>query len=237
VSSHPTAVSNGNNDEPPLALTVTSPPSPPTSFDPNKDDLPQHGPTQISYDKPNDTRIAPANSTCCLSDDDCISLWCHLATTPDCRATAMISSEVTSSVPPGSLWHPKLEITSDDISDIPLFGFKTFDDAHAHDRSNPTLSNFGNLLATLRQNTLLPFRADMQVNFCWSKSSLADSGANVCIMNDPTLLLGIVQIDQVPLGTAVDTLIIQALTLSYFAHIRDSCQFHSSMGRSTTNHF
>jgi hypothetical protein len=59
----------------------------------------------------------------------------------------MLSSEVTSSVLPWSLWDPQLEITLDDLSDIPLFGFEILDDAH--DRSKPTLSNFGNLLSTL----------------------------------------------------------------------------------------
>jgi hypothetical protein len=64
---------------------------------------------------------------------------------------------------------------------------------------------FGNVLSTFRQDTLLPFCADMRVNFCRSRSSLVDGGTNVCITNDPTLLLDIVQIDPVPLAMAVDT--------------------------------
>jgi hypothetical protein len=96
-----------------------------------------------------------------------------------------------------------LENTLDDYSNIPLFGFIKLDDAD--DRSNPTLSNFRNPLSTLQQDTLLPFCADMWVNFCWLRSSLVDGGANVCITNDPSLLLDIVQINPVPLGMAVDT--------------------------------
>ena len=122
---HPTADSDVTNDEPPLALAVMShdpsPPSPPTSFDPNNDKPPHHGPTLISYNKHDDTRIAPTTPAGYLTDNDCMSLWCHLVATLNCMAAAMLSSEVTSSILLGTLWDPQLQIKSDDLSNIPLF--------------------------------------------------------------------------------------------------------------------
>jgi hypothetical protein len=111
--------------------------------------------------------------------------------------------DTTSLAPPGLLLDPRLDISSDDLNNLPLFGFKTFE--YTDDRPDFSFTSFRDILSTLRQDTLLPsFRLDILVNFCQSESSLADGGANVCVINNPDLLLDVVQIDPVPLGTAVN---------------------------------
>jgi hypothetical protein len=66
---------------------------------------------------------------------------------------------------------------------------------------------FGDALSSLRYDCLLPHLTCMQVSVVdaispGSVSSLADSGANVCFTNDPSLLIDVIEINPVPLGVA-----------------------------------
>jgi hypothetical protein len=154
--------------------------------------------TLISYDSQTNALLTPG----CLLRDDSISLWCHRVAACDCTPDLIFPLDTTSTAPLGSLLDPQLDITSNDLNDLPLFGFETLE--RADDRPDFSFTSFGDILSTLRQGTLLPFRSDMRVNFWQSKSSLADGGANVCMTTNPDLLLDVVQINPVPLGTAVD---------------------------------
>jgi hypothetical protein len=139
------------------------------------------------------------NEVPCVPSDpryysQCLALWCHQTST---------TTTTPYPAPPGSLLDPRTKVGPKDLNDFPFLqvGLAPLTEP------SPT---FGDALSSLCHDCLLPHLTCMQipvVNVTMSvqPSCLADSGTNVCVTNDPSLLIDVVEIDPVPLGVATSS--------------------------------
>jgi hypothetical protein len=161
----------------------------------------------IFHDKdPEPIELAP--------DPDCITWWCNRVSTPYCGADLLCTSNVH---PPGSLFDPTTPIKHGDLNNFPYLGLKTIPD---DDDTNPHPSNVEDIFWSLQQNVILPqcFHAKVDFRHIKHPSCLTNGGANVCITDDPSLLVDVVDIEPVPLGTALletNNLVIMCTQMGY----------------------
>jgi hypothetical protein len=123
-----------------------------------------------------------------------LDLWCHQTST---------TTTTPYPAPPGSLLDPRTTVGPEDLNDFPFLQVGLAPSTEP----SPT---FGDALSSLCHDCLLPHLTCMQVlvvdvTKSGRPSSLADSGANVCVTNDPSLLIDVVEINSVPLGMATSS--------------------------------
>ncbi len=126
---------------------------------------------------------------------NCLELWCNRTFHP--HGDDSVHTPPPYPAPPGSLFDSQTFIGPEDLNDIPYLQLGS---------TPPTDSSpaFGDALSTLCHDCLLPHLTCMQVSVVdsilfGSHSSLGDSGANICVTNDPSLLINVIEIDPVPL--------------------------------------
>jgi hypothetical protein len=129
-------------------------------------------------------------------DPDIITVWCNRVSMPYCGADLLCNLDV---YPPGLLFDPKSQLQYGNLNDFPSFGLKVI----SEDNMTSPTSRFGDIHSSLRQDAILPLYFIAMVDLQQlGPPSLADGGANVCLTNDPTLLVDVVDIVPVPLRMA-----------------------------------
>jgi hypothetical protein len=195
-----------NNDKPfavPIGSYDPNRPDPAPNFLLPRDDGVPSAPSPLhdNYDLP--SSMMGSNEVPSASSDpdyytNCLELWCHRTLHP--HGDVSSNAPPLYPAPPGSLLDSRTSIGPEDLNNFPYLQLGLI--------STPDPSRtFGDALSSLRHDCLLPHLTCMQVSvvdtiLLGSVSSLADSGANVCITNDPSLLIDVVEIDPIPLGMA-----------------------------------
>jgi hypothetical protein len=173
-------------------------------------------------------------------DPDIFTLWCNRVSTLYCSGDLLCTLDVhpcsadllcTLDVyPPGSLFDPNSQLQYGNLNGFPYLRLKVI----SMDNTTSPTSRFGNVLLSLQQDAILPLCFNAMVDLQQlGPLSLADGSSNLCLMNDPTLLVDVVDIDPFLLRW-----LLQDLRLLHLcAHRRGTCPFPFLMEHYTTSLF